>query len=72
MAKKIYIDRAIGFRSNRSVNSNLLIMIDIISEYLNTPSIKFDILYLDFRKAFDRVYNDVLLNKLYPIVFFLS
>lgn len=57
-----------GFRLNRSVNTNLLVLVDIISEHLDR-GIQVDVLYFDFKKAFDRVDNEVLLNKLKGIGF---
>lgn len=57
-----------GFRPGRSVNSNLLIHVDFISRGLDIGG-QVDALYFDFRKAFDRVDNDVLLTKLGAIGF---
>ncbi|KAI8434804.1 hypothetical protein MSG28_003315 [Choristoneura fumiferana] len=57
-----------GFRSKRSVDTNLLILVDIISEHLDR-GIQVDVIYFDFKKAFDRVDNDVLMLKLEKIGF---
>ncbi|XP_045773470.1 uncharacterized protein LOC123872917 isoform X2 [Maniola jurtina] len=61
-------DEQHGFRSKRSVNSNLLTLVDYISECLDRGG-QVDVLYFDFRKAFDRVNNDILLSKLSKIGF---
>jgi hypothetical protein len=57
-----------GFRARRSVNSNLLSLTDSISRYLDQGS-QVDVVYFDFQKAFDRVDNDILLEKLTTIGF---
>lgn len=57
-----------GFRFNRSVSTNLLTVVDIISQHLD-KNIQVDIIYFDFKKAFDRVDNDILLGKLNNIGF---
>lgn len=62
--KPFLCDSQHGFRLNGFVNTNLLILVDIISEYLDR-GIQVDVLYFDFKKAFDCIDNDVLLNKLH-------
>lgn len=57
-----------GFRTNRSVDTNLLTLVDAISENLDR-GIQVDVVYFDFKKAFDRVDNDILLSKLNNIGF---
>lgn len=57
-----------GFRSGRSVTTNLLLLTDYIAMHLDR-GIQVDVLYFDFAKAFDRVDNDVLLGKLDKIGF---
>ena len=57
-----------GFRAKRSVNTNLLTLVDFISKSLDCGG-QVDVLYFDFRKAFDRVNNDILLTKLCAIGF---
>lgn len=57
-----------GFRAGRSVDTNLLILTDTISECLD-EGIQVDVIYFDFKKAFDRVDNDILLDKLDDIGF---
>ncbi|XP_026742370.1 uncharacterized protein LOC113504314 [Trichoplusia ni] len=57
-----------GFRSKRSVDTNLLTLVDYISSSLDRGR-QVDVLYFDFRKAFDRVNNDALLRKLSKIGF---
>lgn len=57
-----------GFRSKKSVNTNLLTLVDYISERLDKRQ-QVDVLYFDFRKAFDRVDNDILLAKLCSLGF---
>lgn len=57
-----------GFRAKRSVDTNLLTLVDFISTKLDRKS-QVDVLYFDFRKAFDRVNNDTLLAKLSDIGF---
>lgn len=66
--KPFLSDSQHGFRANRSVSSNLLILVDTISEQLDRGA-QVDVLYFDFKKAFDRVDNDVLLTKLDDIGF---
>lgn len=66
--KPYLCDSQHGFRSNRSVETNLLTLVDLISEHLD-KGIQVDVLYFDFKKAFDRVDNDVLLRKLCKIGF---
>lgn len=58
-----------GFRVKRSEKTNLtLVDSDTISEHLDM-GILIDVLYYDFRKAFNRVGNDVFLHKLDAIGF---
>lgn len=57
-----------GFRPKRSVDTNLLTLVEYISTRLDRGS-QVDVLYFDFRKAFDRVNNDILLTKLSNIGF---
>lgn len=57
-----------GFRVKRSVNTNLLTLVNFISSRLDRGQ-QVDVLYFDFKKAFDRVDNDVLLAKLNAIGF---
>lgn len=57
-----------GFRSQRSTNTNLLTLVDTISRHMDKAS-QVDVAYFDFKKAFDRVDNDVLLGKLCAIGF---
>lgn len=66
--KPFLCDSQHGFRENRSVDTNLLILGNIISEHLDR-AIQVDVVYFDFQKAFDRVDNDVLLLKLDNIGF---
>lgn len=57
-----------GFRDKRSVNSNLLTLVEYISTKIDLGC-QVDVLYFDFQKAFDRVNNDILLAKLSAIGF---
>lgn len=57
-----------GFRSKRSVDTNLLTLVSFISTRLD-KGCQVDVLYFDFKKAFDRVNNDILLAKLVTIGF---
>lgn len=57
-----------GFRPMRSVETNLLTLVEFISARLDQGS-QVDVLYFDFRRAFDRVNNDILLAKLGTIGF---
>ncbi|PZC70519.1 hypothetical protein B5X24_HaOG215757 [Helicoverpa armigera] len=57
-----------GFRRKRSVETNLLTLTEYISAQLDKRK-QVDVLYFDFRKAFDRVNNDILLTKLHAIGF---
>lgn len=52
-----------GFRSGRSVNTNLLGLVDYISGAMDRGS-QVDVIYFDFQKAFDKIDNDKLLQKL--------
>lgn len=56
--KLILCDLQHRFKSSRSIETNLLILVDSISEYLD-KGIQVDALHFDFRKASDRVNNDV-------------
>lgn len=53
------------------METNLLTLVDSIYEHMG-KGIQFDVLYFEFRKAFDRVDNDRLLSKLGSIVFSLK
>lgn len=66
--KPFLSDSQHGFRLGRSVDTNLLEVTTIISEHLDR-GVQVDVLYFDFKKAFDRVDNDVLLAKLCGIGF---
>lgn len=66
--KPYLCDAQHGFRPKRSVDTNLLTLVDSISEHLD-KGIQVDVLYFDFKKAFDRVDNDILLKKLCEIGF---
>lgn len=65
---KYLCDEQHGFRSKRSVDTNLLSLVNFISSRLDRGS-QVDVLYFDFRKAFDRVNNDILLAKLSSVGF---
>jgi hypothetical protein len=56
-------DQQHGFRPGRSVNSNLLTLVEFISDSMD-KGLQVDVLYFDFRKAFDRVNCKILLTKL--------
>lgn len=57
-----------AFRKGRSVNTNLLTLVEYISQEMDAGN-QVDVIYLDFRKAFDQVDNDILLEKLDMIGF---
>ncbi|XP_061723662.1 uncharacterized protein LOC133529877 [Cydia pomonella] len=57
-----------GFRKGRSVNTNLLSLVNHVSDKLD-KGCQVDVAYLDFRKAFDQVDNDILLEKLSAVGF---
>lgn len=57
-------DAQFGFRPGRSTTSNLLILNQDISDAFNDKS-QIDVIYTDFKKAFDLVTYFVLLCKLY-------
>lgn len=61
-------DEQHGFRPGRSVNTNLLCMVDYISSALDR-GIQVDVVYFDFQKAFDKIDNDILIKKLFDIGF---
>ena len=52
-----------GFRKNRSCTSQLLEVVEDFTNYLDKNE-TFDVIYLDFKKAFDSVPHKRLLNKL--------
>ena len=52
-----------GFIQNKSTTSNLLILTQQISKNLNS-NIQTDVIYTDFKKAFDSVDHNILLKKL--------
>lgn len=52
-----------AFVARRSVATNLLSLVDLLSRRLD-EGLQVDVVYLDLQKAFDRVDNDVLLHKL--------
>lgn len=66
--EKYISDAQHGFRSKRSVNTNLLTVVNFISKALDCGQ-QVDVLYFDFKKAFDTVNNDVLIAKLSVIGF---
>lgn len=66
--KPFLCDSQHGFRARRSVETNLMTLVDSISDHLD-KGIQVDVLYFDLKKAFDRVDNDVLLGKLCDIGF---
>ncbi|KAJ8705638.1 hypothetical protein PYW08_012684 [Mythimna loreyi] len=57
-----------GFRVKRSVNTNLVTLADYIATSMDLGR-QVDVLYFDFQKAFDRINNDILLEKLSAIGF---
>lgn len=57
-----------GFRKGRSVETNLLTTVEYISKSMDYGC-EVDVVYFDFRKAFDRVDNDILLGKLKTLGF---
>lgn len=66
--EKLLCNAQHGFRGKRSVNTNLLTLVEYISLQLDKGR-QVDVLYFDFRKAFDRVNNDILLAKLSALGF---
>lgn len=65
---KSYISDSHSFRPNRSAETNLLTVVYQISKHLD-KGIQVDVIYFDFKKVFDRVDIDILLNKLFQISF---
>lgn len=61
-------DEQHAFRKGRSVNTNLLTLVEFISSNMDNRT-QVDVLYLDFKKAFDHVDNNVLLQKLSSVGF---
>lgn len=53
-----------GFVPNKSVDTNLFTLINDANEAIGTQS-QLDIVFTDFRKAFDKVNHDILLQKLH-------
>ena len=53
-----------GFRNNHSTYMTLLIMLENMRNALDNEECAIGI-FLDFKKAFDIVNHDILLNKLY-------
>lgn len=66
--KPLLSDSQHGFRAGRSVDTNLITLVDTISANMDAGS-QVDVIYFDFKKAFDRVDNDILLNKLSTLGF---
>ncbi|CAG4954921.1 unnamed protein product [Colias eurytheme] len=52
-----------GFRKNRSTNTNHINFIDYVASEMDLGN-QVDTVYFDFKKAFDLVDNDILLQKL--------
>lgn len=61
-------DNQHGFRKNRSTTTNLVSHVDYVHAEMDIGH-QVDAAYLDFRKAFDMVDNDILLRKLAYIGF---
>ncbi|CAG4990002.1 unnamed protein product [Colias eurytheme] len=57
------VDCQHGFRKNRSTNTNHINFIDYVASEMDIGN-QVDTVYFDFKKAFDLVDNDVLLQKL--------
>ena len=62
-ALNLYSDCQHGFRSGRSCVSQLLEVIDDFTKFID-DGIPFDVVYLDFKKAFDTVPHKRLLEKM--------
>ena len=56
-----------GFLPKRSTLQQLLLVLNIIHKAIHFSNKRVDILYLDFRKAFDSVSHCKLLNKLWSV-----
>ena len=59
---KLVRDSQHGFTKGRSCLTNLLLYLDFVSNYID-KGVPVDAIYLDFRKAFDKVPHKRLLNK---------
>ncbi|CAG4958615.1 unnamed protein product [Colias eurytheme] len=60
--RSLLCDPQHGFRSKRSTTTNLINFVDYTAKALDKKR-QVDVAYFDFKKAFDRVNNDVLLSK---------
>ena len=60
---KLLRDSQHGFRTRRSCLTNLLEVLDFVSDYVDEGN-SVDAVYLDFQKAFDKVSHSKLLTKM--------
>ena len=63
MENSLFCDKQHGFVPGRSCITQLLIKIELWTELLDTRA-ALDVIYLDFKKAFDSVPHKMLLSKL--------
>ena len=53
-----------GFRKGYSTVDNIFTLQAVVQKYLSTPGERFYCVYIDFRKAFDKINHDVLFKSL--------
>lgn len=68
LTKNIIINEQHGFKAGRSTITNLAVYHNFILSVIEAGS-QIDVIYTDFRKAFDSVNHSILINKLSALGF---
>jgi Reverse transcriptase (RNA-dependent DNA polymerase) len=66
--KPFLIDQQHGFRPARSTTTNLLSLSNFITKSMDS-NVQVDVVYTDFKKAFDKVDHSILIRKLFDLGF---